>query len=32
MNKEVSKIIKNIFVRQKGFATTEDLTREGVSK
>jgi len=32
MNKEVSKIIKDIFVRQKGFAKTEDLTREGVSK
>ncbi|ATO37822.1 type IV toxin-antitoxin system AbiEi family antitoxin domain-containing protein [Geobacillus thermodenitrificans] len=32
MSKEVSKIIKDIFVRQKGFAKTEDLTREGVSK
>jgi predicted transcriptional regulator of viral defense system len=32
MNKEVSKKIKDIFERQKGFAKAEDLIREGISK
>ncbi|MFC0297332.1 type IV toxin-antitoxin system AbiEi family antitoxin domain-containing protein [Geobacillus jurassicus] len=31
MNKEVNEIIEDVFMRQKGFAKTEDLTKEGVS-